>query len=173
MQPVEKILGWKKWKLEICGRRKKNQVFRGNKRSTVSFCQWRWNWLLGGRSKPACSLFVVSRMELRGEVFPVMVVVVSVAGCLSVTPEELQLPQRELNAETQVQGIKWYRRVAAVQNGLLWNGCENNLMVCPGGYWAADAVVQFKLVCLLTAWSVVRDEGRFPAVRNITAGKVS
>lgn len=44
-----------------------------------------------------------------------MVLVMSVAGCLSVTPAELQLPQRELNAQTQVQSVKWYRRAAVIK----------------------------------------------------------
>lgn len=74
---------------------------------------------------------------------------------------ELQVPQRELNTETHVQSIKWYRRVAATKNWSLWNGCENILMVCTGHYWGGDPVIQFKLVSLLTAWSVVRDEGSF------------
>lgn len=59
------------------------------------------------------------------------------------TSWELQVPQRELNAETHVQSIKGYRRVAAIKNWLLWNGCENNLVVCTGGYWGADPVIQF------------------------------
>lgn len=142
MDKIKFWLSWKKWKLEICeGRKNSNTKCLGEIKGV--WCGYASEDVgidgLGGKSKPACGSFVVRKIELgdvpcdgSGHEYGWRSV------CDLTRSAESCRCSRELNTETHVQSIKWYRRVAATKNWLLWNGCENILIVCAGGYWGAD-----------------------------------